>query len=463
MKGVTIRFIILIYISFTVLGVQAQSDASQVISKKQLGVLIDSIARVLEHNYISEEMGRKIGRFIKAKEQKGEYDNLSFQAFGKQITEDMVSVSNDVHMVAYHFVPKQLPRENLLADKLDRWGSLSNFGFTENKLLEDNIGYSRIKHFTKWKFLNEAKELASLSMQFFQNTDALIFDLRDNPGGFEAIVAYLASYFLDGESQMLQEYYCRYQNSTTNIHTTENVPGNKMPELPLFILVNEGTGSAAESFAYILKHLGRATLIGETTVGAGNGAAFFRISEEFAIQISVCETINAVTKTSWEQTGVVPHIQTTTEEAFPKALELAKVEGEKYRASLIASYEAVLNEMEEALMNYSLGSSDRRILESISQCQKVGLINESAINNMGYDRLRQEGQSHTAEAIFKANTLLFPNSANVYDSYADALSSNGKKALAIENFQKAVDLGRKYNDPSLNIYIENLKKAKKGN
>jgi hypothetical protein len=47
-----------------------------------------------------------------------------------------------------------------------------------------------------------------------------------------------------------------------------------------------------------------------------------------------------------------------------------------------------------------------------------------------------------AEGIFRANTLLFPEVANVFDSYAEALATNGKMDEAAKNYQKAVDTAK---------------------
>jgi hypothetical protein len=64
-----------------------------------------------------------------------------------------------------------------------------------------------------------------------------------------------------------------------------------------------------------------------------------------------------------------------------------------------------------------------------------------------------------AEAIFRANTLLFPNVANVFDSYAEALVMNGKIDEAALNYQKAVDIAKSTNDSDLKLFEDNLEKV----
>jgi CubicO group peptidase (beta-lactamase class C family) len=69
-------------------------------------------------------------------------------------------------------------------------------------------------------------------------------------------------------------------------------------------------------------------------------------------------------------------------------------------------------------------------------------VEESGLNRQGYELL-QAGKNKLALDIFKINTMLYPNSFNVYDSYADACKSNGDNKAAIENYKKALKLNPK--------------------
>jgi CubicO group peptidase (beta-lactamase class C family) len=68
-----------------------------------------------------------------------------------------------------------------------------------------------------------------------------------------------------------------------------------------------------------------------------------------------------------------------------------------------------------------------------------GAVNEENINGQGYQLLRS-GNGKMAEGMFRVNTILYPNSFNVYDSYADALKANGNNKEAIANYKKALKL-----------------------
>lgn len=66
-------------------------------------------------------------------------------------------------------------------------------------------------------------------------------------------------------------------------------------------------------------------------------------------------------------------------------------------------------------------------------------VNEGNLNRQGYDLLRQRKLKLSLD-VFKINTLLYPSSANVYDSYAEACAENGDKELAIVNYKKSLSL-----------------------
>jgi tetratricopeptide (TPR) repeat protein len=79
---------------------------------------------------------------------------------------------------------------------------------------------------------------------------------------------------------------------------------------------------------------------------------------------------------------------------------------------------------------------------------------ETAVNNLGYQFL---GKKQFAQAIeiFKLNVEAFPQSANAYDSLAEAYMTAGNKELAIKNYEKALEL-----DPNMASAQEALRKLR---
>lgn len=66
-------------------------------------------------------------------------------------------------------------------------------------------------------------------------------------------------------------------------------------------------------------------------------------------------------------------------------------------------------------------------------------LSESEMNSAGYSLL-QSGKKQEAETVFKLNMEAFPKSANVYDSYAEALMEQDKNELAIANYKKSIEI-----------------------
>ncbi len=302
----------------------AQELTSEPVHKKEITQLVHMIADSLETYYVSLEIGKEISNLILKKNKEGAYKDLANpNELANQLTSDLRSINGDLHLSVKYSLINDTPKSKHPSKKVDTFGEWSNYGFQEIKVLDGNVGYLKITHFTNWGHFENAKKTITSSINALQNTEALIIDVRNNGGGFESIVAYLISYFFDGKSIHLSDYYYRYTDERYGIHTTTDISGKKLPDIPLYVLVNNQTTSAAESLAYMLKHLGRATIIGETTAGAGNGAMTHRVSDKFTVTIASETTINTITKTSFEKIGVIPNIKTTSKEAFSKGYLLA--------------------------------------------------------------------------------------------------------------------------------------------
>jgi len=85
-------------------------------------------------------------------------------------------------------------------------------------------------------------------------------------------------------------------------------------------------------------------------------------------------------------------------------------------------------------------------------------VPENLINQVGYQYL-QAGQNEEAIAVFKLQVERYPNSANVYDSLAEAYEKIGRLDLATPLYEKAQALGQQNNDPNVAIYGANFTRA----
>lgn len=85
-------------------------------------------------------------------------------------------------------------------------------------------------------------------------------------------------------------------------------------------------------------------------------------------------------------------------------------------------------------------------------------VPEAMVNQLGYQSL-QAGKADEAIAIFKRNVERYPDSANVYDSLAEAYETTGKLELATPLYEKASTLGQKNNDANAALFTANFTRA----
>ncbi len=129
------------------------------------------------------------------------------------------------------------------------------------EILDNNIGYLALYNYGQ----NSTEQIRSALQDLLsQNPDGLIFDLRDNGGGYLNTAIEVVSEFV-AEGVVMYE---QYGNGDT--YSYEAIPGGLATEIPLVVLVNGGTASASEITAGAIQDLGRAPLVGVTTYGKGS-------------------------------------------------------------------------------------------------------------------------------------------------------------------------------------------------
>jgi C-terminal processing protease CtpA/Prc len=195
-----------------------------------------------------------------------------------------------------------------------------NYGFEKIERLPGNIGYIDLRGFQDPE---TGLETVAAAMNFVNNTDALIFDLRQNGGGDPGMVALICSYLFGEKPVHLNTFYNRKKDSTEEFWTKASVAGKRYGDKDIYVLTSNKTFSAAEEFSYNLKNLKRATIIGETTGGGAHPGGMFRINDHFSAFVPDGRAINPITKTNWEGTGVEPDVKVLKELALKTAHALA--------------------------------------------------------------------------------------------------------------------------------------------
>lgn len=152
----------------------------------------------------------------------------------------------------------------------------------EWKMINDDIAYIRLKSFR----MNAAKEMRnSITKVFAQKAKGVIFDLRGNPGGLLQAAIQISDFFLKEGTIVSTKGRKKAHEIVHRAHQQNTLLGN---EIPVFVLINEGSASASEIVAGALKDNKRATIYGTNSFGKASVQKLFRIpNESGAIRLTI--------------------------------------------------------------------------------------------------------------------------------------------------------------------------------
>lgn len=306
--------------------------AGPVLSTDDKTVIVAALNRTLAANYAFPDIARKIAPILEAHLKNGDYDAATTEdALARRLTDDLVTISGDLHFfvgVDPAFVADVRAEADPTRKAAIRQAELakqeaSNFGFDEVRRLAGNIGYIRFSYFADPELAYDA---AAAAMRFIGHSDAVIIDLRYNNGGYLEMAQFLASYFFSSEKdQLLFDYYYNDDGKRTarGQWVLPGLPGKRMVDTPVYILTGSTSFSSAEWFAYTMKKLGRATLIGERTAGGAHPVARKPVTDDIFVQVPIGQIRDPVDHGDFEGTGVEPDRQSPSIQALPLAHRLA--------------------------------------------------------------------------------------------------------------------------------------------
>ncbi|MBU2530562.1 MAG: S41 family peptidase, partial [Elusimicrobia bacterium] len=153
---------------------------------------------------------------------------------------------------------------------------------TKFKMLESNIGYLKIVDFTGHVVEDVEKDLKELKKQGMQ---ALIIDLRFNPGGLLMASVDISKLFLDSNKMIVFTKGRSKQNYQEFRANSSAVYGN----LPLVVLVNEASASASEIVAGAMQDNKRAVIIGDTTYGKASVQSIIPLVDKSALRLTIAK------------------------------------------------------------------------------------------------------------------------------------------------------------------------------
>ncbi|MGZ3937799.1 MAG: S41 family peptidase [Flavisolibacter sp.] len=307
------------------LSSNGQAVSQAVLNKEQTGMVIHSLAAVLQENYVFPDTALSMVNLVVARFRQGVYDSLGRPGLlAAELSKDLWSVYHDGHL-RVRYDPKlavSIGKGNELsaADKRNalEYTRQLNFGFNKIEILDGNIGYLKINMFAEVN--QESKQAVVAAFRFLQNVRALIIDLRENGGGDPEMVQYVCNYLFPKRTH-LNDIYVRRNKTTNHFWTTPDQELTSLMKVPVYILTSKTTFSGAEEFAYDLQTQNRGVVVGEVTGGGAHPVEPRAISNGFVLFVPFARAINPITKTNWEGKGVQPNIETPADKALEAALE----------------------------------------------------------------------------------------------------------------------------------------------
>jgi carboxyl-terminal processing protease len=204
------------------------------------------------------------------------------------------------------------------------WNKFKNFTLKREEIkirsvrseeMEPGFGYVRLASFNE----NAAKDVKKAidNLEKKDKLKGLIFDLRMNPGGLLDQAVDVSSLFID-EGVVVSTI--GRDPSTKEVRNAKK--GTARKDLPLVVLVNSSTASAAEIVAAALQDHHRAMILGDTTFGKGSVQTIIDLGNEMGMKLTIARYYTPSGK-SIQESGVTPDI--FLDEYDPKLLDKAKI------------------------------------------------------------------------------------------------------------------------------------------
>lgn len=241
---------------------------------------VEDLAAKLEQRYVFPTTGRKYAAMLRANATAGRYAAIADdKAFAKLVTDDLEAVAFDGHL---RVVPRSKP---VAAGAVSSSSSANQLPETiqSQARLPGGIAYIRLA-----KFFGEPEDLAAIRKFMDDNRDAktVIFDVRTHiGGGLEEMDVIFPNLFDEQkvllgmdtrssvESPIGEGTTVRSVAGPESVSRREHIvipaAGSPLSKAKVYVLASGRTASAGEHFVLALKRTGRATVIGETTYGAG--------------------------------------------------------------------------------------------------------------------------------------------------------------------------------------------------
>ncbi len=281
--------------------------------------IVQAALRHLCARYVFPELAEQAATVVRAELAAGAYDDLDEEALAELLTSQLQEICHDKHLRVRTHEPRERLRPPPGRGHADRPhqkpGQLDNFGIQKVERLDGNIGYLDLRRVPVPEHGGQA---IAAAMELVSGTSALIIDLRQNHGGSPDGVVFWCSYLFPGPTH-LNDIYTAGTGETRQFWSLAYLPGERYLDRPVYLLCSGETFSGGEDFCYTLQAQGRAEVIGEPTGGGAHPTDFVPISATIGIGVPFARSINPVTGSNWQGTGVRPDTEVPAERAYDVA------------------------------------------------------------------------------------------------------------------------------------------------
>lgn len=303
-----------------------QQATAQTVNEADRHEIVTKLADKLVDVYPFPEISAKYSEALKKAEAAGRYNNISEDELASRLTADLNKAHKDVHLrvMRNEQVYKSMtePRTEGGHNREDDSERRSNYGFTKVEI-DGATSTAYINAPGPFYGSTEAFEMATASMNMAAYSNYVIIDIRNNPGGTGQMGRFLSSYFYNaGQEQFYLNGFYKDRKQDEQEWTYAYVPGKRMPDAKVYLLVGRGTGSASEGFAYAMQKLHRATIVGDTTAGAGIAGTYVALKNNLIVFTPFKMVVGPGSNVGWEGTGVIPDVNTGKTDALLAARKL---------------------------------------------------------------------------------------------------------------------------------------------
>jgi carboxyl-terminal processing protease len=235
---------------------------------------------------------------------------------------------------------------------------------------DDKVGYVRLTQFAE-KTADELEE--ALKLLESKGVESLVLDLRGNPGGLLDQAVAVCEKFLDKNQPIVST---EGRNSASNTQRRAFGRG-RVRKLPMVILVNGGSASAAEIVSGCLQDLKRAVLVGEQSFGKGSVQSILPLQDGSALRLTTAKYYTPSHRVIHEQ-GLTPDIVVPMSDDEEIAIQLRRMPGG--RTNLEEGLKSFDASRREALRDLVTNERDPQLERAVDLLKGVNLFSKRASN-----------------------------------------------------------------------------------